>query len=410
MKRPKTLSATFVKTVNQPGRYGDGRGGNGLSLLVKPTSTGRLSKSWAQRLRLKGKPFDIGLGSYPITTLSAAREKALNNARTVAEGGDPRTPVNPVPTFAEALESVISLHRENWKDGGKTENLWRRSLETYALSQVGNKSVSEITSADVLAVLAPIWAHKRPTAMKVRRRVSAVMKWAIAEGHRDDNPAGDAITAALPRGGHVTTHQRALPFAAVGAAIATIRNSGAWPATKLAFELLTLTAARSNEIRLADWNEIDLGAATWTIPEFRMKAGREHRIPLSQQALAVLDLARDEMYDGSGLIFPSPRGKALTDSTISKLLRENNLGCVPHGMRSSFRDWAAECSNVPREIAEHALGHVEGSASELAYRRTDYFERRRELMQQWADFVLPSGDVDMAGTTVASGPDSRVAD
>ena len=388
MKRPKTLSAAFVKAINQPGRYGDGRGGHGLSLLVKASSTGRLSKSWAQRLRIDGKPFLIGLGSYPTTTLATAREKALNNARMVAEGNDPRTPVTAIPTFVEALETVIGIHRENWKDGGKTENLWRRSLETYALPTLGVKPVSEINSRDVLAVLAPIWAHRRPTAMKVRRRVSAVMNWAIAEGHREDNPAGDAITEALPRGSHATTHQRAIPFAKVGQAVAVIRDSRAWPATKLAFEFLTLTATRSQEVRLADWSEINLTSATWTIPANRMKAGREHRVPLSTQAIKLLESTAVEIADRQGLIFPSQRGKTLTDSTISKLLRENDIGGVPHGMRSSFRDWAAECSDAPREIAEHALAHVEGSASERAYRRTDYFERRRELMQQWADYVL----------------------
>lgn len=389
MRRPKSLSATFVKLVNEPGRYGDGRGGRGLSLLVKSTSTGRLSKTWAQRLRLNGKPFDIGLGPYPIITLAAAREQALKNVQIIAGGGDPRIPVAVVPTFVDALEAVIGIHRDNWKDGSKTEKLWRASLQEYAIPILGHKPVSEITSADVLAVLAPIWADKRPTAMKVRRRVSAVMKWAIVEGHRGENPAGESITAALPRGGHTTTHYRALPFAKVGTAIALIRDSGAWPATKLAFEFLTLTATRSQEVRLADWNEINLSTATWTIPESRMKAGREHRVPLSRQAVAVLESARAETSDGSGLIFRSQRGKPLTDSTISKLLRENSIGCVPHGMRSSFRDWAAECTDVPREIAEHAIAHVEGTASEIAYRRTDYFERRRTLMQQWADYVLP---------------------
>ena len=384
MQRPKTLSAAFVRTVNQPGRYGDGRGGHGLSLLVKPMSTGRLSKTWAQRLRLNGNPISVGLGSYPITTLAAAREKALLNARMVAEGGDPRTPIAVTPTFAEALNAVIGIHRDNWKDGGKSEQDWRSTMETYALPTLGQKPVSDITGADVLAVLVPIWGRKRPTAMKVRYRVSAVMKWAVAEGHRDDNPAGDSITAALPKGGHNVTHQRALPFAKVGEAVAVIRDSGAWPATKLAFEFLTLTATRSGETRLAEWTEID--GDVWTIPADRMKAGREHRVPLSRQALAVLDQAR-AFGDGTGLIFPSQRGKALTDSTISKLLRENRVGCVPHGMRSSFRDWAAECSDVPREIAEHALGHAEGSASELAYRRTDYFDRRRVLMEEWGAFV-----------------------
>lgn len=138
---------------------------------------------------------------------------------------------------------------------------------------------------------------------------------------------------------------------------------------------------------MAEWNEVDLGTATWTIPGSRKKAAGEHRVPPSRQAMAVLESARAEMFDGSRLIFCSQLGKPLTDSTISKLLRENSIWCVPHGMRSSFRDWAAECSKVPREIAEHALGHVEGSASELAYRRTDNFERRRALMQEWADYV-----------------------
>ena len=387
MQRPKTLSAAFVRTVSQPGRYGDGRGGYGLSLLVKPMSTGRLSKTWAQRLRLNGNPISVGLGSYPITTLAAAREKALLNARMVAEGGDPRTPIAVTPTFADALETVIANHRDTWKDGGKSEQDWRSTMETYALPTLGQKPVSDITGTDVLAVLVPIWGRKRPTAMKVRYRVSAVMKWAVAEGHRDDNPAGDAITAALPKGGHNVTHHLALPFARVGEAVAVIRGSGAWPSTKLAFEFLTLTASRSQEVRLAEWSEIDLVSATWTIPGSHMKAKRGHRVPLSRQALTVLESARGQMSDGQNLIFPSQRGKALTDSTISKLVRENKIGCVPHGMRSSFRDWAAECSDVPREIAEHALAHVEGTASELAYRRTDYFERRRALMQEWADYV-----------------------
>ena len=219
MQRPKTLSAAFVRTINQPGRYGDGRGGHGLSLLVKPTSTGRLSKTWAQRLRLDGSPISVGLGSYPITTLAAAREKALVNARMVAEGDDPRTPIAAIPTFADALETVIGIHRDNWKDSGKSERDWRSKMETYALPTLGQKPVSDITGADVLAVLVPIWGRKRPTATKVRYRVSAVMKWAVAEGHRDDNPAGDSITAALPKGGHNVTHQRALPFAKVGEAI-----------------------------------------------------------------------------------------------------------------------------------------------------------------------------------------------
>ena len=179
----------------------------------------------------------------------------------VAEGRAPRTLAAPVPNV-DALETVIGLHRDNWTDGGKTEKLWRRSLDDHAIPVLGQKLVSEITSAEVLAVLVPIWSSHRPTAMKVRRRVSAVMKWAIAQGHRGDDPAGDAITEALPNGSHTTTHHPALSFAEVGAAITTVRDSGAWPATKLAFEFLTLMAARSQEVRLAECTEIDLGSET----------------------------------------------------------------------------------------------------------------------------------------------------
>ena len=381
MKRPKTLSATFCKTVKQPGRYGDGRGSFGLSLLVKSGSTGRMSKSWTQRLLIDGKYTSIGLGSYPLTTLAEAREKALTNRRELAQGIDPRKPKTVIPTFGDALDRVIEIHAPNWRNP-KTARQWRSSLETHA-APLMPRLVSEIDTADVMACMAAM-AGKKDIAVKVKQRIGLIMKWAIAEGHRSDNPAGDVLTAALPKSGQRTEHHRALPFADVGAAIATIRETDAWQGTKLAFEFLTLTATRSSETRLVQWTEID--GDVWTIPANRMKQGREHRIPLSRQAMSVLRQAR-ELSDGTGLVFPSERGKVMSDSTISKLVRENKIGCVPHGMRSSFRDWAAECTDVPREIAEHCLAHVEGSASELAYRRTDYFERRRGLMQQWADYV-----------------------
>ena len=385
MKRPRQLSASFVSTVKVPGRYGDGRGGHGISLLVRESSTGRLSKSWAQRLRIAGQPFNVGLGSYPLIALAKARERALGNARLVAEGGDPRIPVPTIPTFAEAVDRVIEIHSEGWKHE-KTEKRWRSTIEAYAMPVLGSKLVSEVTSADVMAILMPIWVSKHETAEKTRERVGVVMKWAVAQGYRNDNPAGPEIIKALPKTTQRAEHFRALPFSEVGKAINKVRATNAWWATQLSLEFLTLTAARSGEARLATWSEINEKTSTWVIPKVRMKQGFEHRVPLSLAALAVLEQAR-ELSDGTGFVFPSPTGKALTDSTMSKLLRDNNIGCVPHGMRSSFRDWAAECSDVPREIAEHALAHVEGSASELAYRRTDYFEKRRELMEDWSDYV-----------------------
>ncbi|MCY3887046.1 MAG: tyrosine-type recombinase/integrase [Chloroflexi bacterium] len=387
MKRPKTLSAAFVKTITVPGRYGDGRGGYGLSLLVKPTSTGRLSKTWSQRLRIAGKLSSIGLGAYPIVTLAEARQAALENRRAVARGRDPRS--GGVPTFAGAVDSVLAIRAAGWKDGGKSEKQWRASLRDYAMPKLGRTPVDRITTADVLAVLVPIWSTKRETAKRVRQRISAVMLWAIAEGYRDDNPAGEAIGAALPKNSGRQEHHRALPHAEVGAALATVRASEAWPATKLAFEFLVLTACRSGEVRGALWEEIDDQTATWTIPAARMKASLAHRVPLSARALAILDAAR-ELANGSGLVFPSVRGSELSDNTLSKLLRELGIPAVPHGFRSSFRDWAAECTNAPREVCELALAHVDSDRVEAAYRRSDFFERRRQLMEEWAAYCNPA--------------------
>ena len=328
---------------------------------------------------------NLGIGSYPAVTLALARERAKANAQLIAGGEDPRTPVATIPTFAQALERVIAIHAEGWKHP-KTAKRWQATLDSYAVPVVGNKLVSEITTADAMAVLTPIWIAKPETGRKVRERMGVVLKWAIAEGFRADNPAGDAITRALPKQGQRVQHFKALPFSQVGEAIEKVKATVAWPSTKLCFEFLAFTATRSGEARLATWNEIDLDAATWTIPAARMKNGFVHRVPLSTAALDVLRRAR-ELADSSGLLFPSQRSKVMTDSAISKLLRENNVGCVPHGLRSSFRDWAAEKSDVPREIAEHALAHIEGSAAELAYRRTDYFERRRGLMEAWAEYL-----------------------
>ena len=386
MKRPQILSARFVETVRHPGRFGDGRGGHGLSLLVKPMTNGRLSKSWSQRFRIDGIPRNIGLGKYPVVTLAAARKKALANVRTIDEGKNPFERVKSVPNFETALDIVIGIHASGWKDSSKSEKQWRASLRDYALPKLGKKSVADITTADVMAVLLPIWNTKRETARRVRQRIGAIMQWAVAEGYRDDNPAGDALGAALPKNTQRRQHQRALPFNEVASAIKKIRNSSAYKSTILCFEFLTLTAARSGEVRFAQWSEINLKERLWTIPAKRMKAKLEHRVPLPSHAIEVLVEAQ-ELSNGADLVFPSIRGKPLTDSTISKLCRENHIGCVPHGMRSSFRQWAAERTNVPREVCELALAHVNSDRVEAAYMRSDLFEQRRELMQDWSDYL-----------------------
>ena len=377
----KRLTAKFVESVIAPGKYHDGDAG--LYLYVQERN-GRIRKSYLQRVTVHGRRVEIGLGSTKWTTPSEARAKAQANRKIARTGGDPRQGKATVPSFEAAADVVIALHAETWRDGGKSEKQWRSSLAAYAFPRLGRKSVSTITTADVLAVLMPIWNTKRETARRVRQRIGQIMKWAIAEGHRDDNPAGDAVGAALPRNGTKREHQRALPYERVSGALGTVRASRAWWATKAAFEFLVLAAARSGEVRGARWDEID--GNTWTVPGERMKGGRDHRVPLSPRSLEILEEARD-LADGSGYIFPSATGREMSDATMSKLLRENGVEAVPHGFRSSFRDWAAERTNIPREIAEHALAHVVGDAAELAYRRTDYFDKRRTLMDAWARYL-----------------------
>lgn len=381
-KRPSTLSAAFVRTIRQPGRYGDGRGGHGLSLLVKPMKNGRMSKTWSQRTRINGKITSLGLGSYPTVTLAQARRRALANRQVIKAGQHPRALKS--PTFAEAAEKVIQHRSEQWRQGSRTPQIWASSLKKYA-DPLSNIPVDKITTGQVLATLAPHWHTKPATARKVRRRIASVMKWSIGAGYRMDNPADDRVTAALCTNRRTVEHLKALHHSKVAGALATIRTTSAWKGTVCCFEFLTLTATRSGEARLATWEEIDLQQEVWTIPATRTKTGRPHRVPLSAAAMNVLGNAHD-LSDGTGLIFPSPRGKAMSDATMSKLCKENQIGCVPHGMRSSFRDWCGE-TGVDGEVAERALGHVIANKAEAAYARTDLLERRRTVMEAWGQYL-----------------------
>ena len=271
MKRPNMLSATFVRTVNAPGRYGDGRGGLGLSLLVRVAPRGHVTKCWTQSVRIGGRPTSVGLGRYPVVTLALARQRALENAQAIAEGRDPRRrSVRGAPTFAEAVEKVMAIHAPGWKPGGRTEDSWRSTLRDYMLPRLGDMPVDAITGRDVMAVLQPIWTAKRETARRVRSRIGAVMKWAVAQGHRPDNPAGEALAAALPSNTVPRRHLKAMPHAEVGAALKRVRAADAYRGTVLALEFLVLTAVRSGEVRKAVWDDIDIDAAVWTIPAGRM--------------------------------------------------------------------------------------------------------------------------------------------
>ena len=240
-----------------------------------------------------------------------------------------------------------------------------------------------------MAVLLPLWTSKYVTARKVLHRISAVMKWAMAQGYRTDNPAGDALLAALPRRPTPVRHRRALSHGDVGEALAKVRVAKTWEGIRLAFEFLVLTATRSAEVRLATWREVDLVSMVWTIPEERMKAKREHRIPLSKRAVDVLRAAEQlrPSPQPHELVFTSVRGRRIDASVVSKMVARLGIDAVPHGFRSSFRDWASERTDHPREVVEAALAHTVRDQTEAAYARSDLFERRRHLMDDWADYL-----------------------
>ena len=380
------LTAAFVNTVKPaPGvkTFGDGRGGHGLTLTVRSSGV----KYWYQHLYINRRSVNLGLGGYPDVSLADARRKALANARLVRSGRDPRREQRSTPTVSETLDAVIARDAATWRDPERTAREWRAALHTHAAALL-DQAVDEVTSADCIDTLSALWHSKRETALRLRHRLTTVFKLALAQGHRTDNPV-DAAKAALPnRRGDAQRKGRhpALPYQEVARALASVDRTDIWTGTKLAFRFLVLTATRSGEVRGANRPELDIDARLWIIPGDRMKAGIEHRVPLSNQAMAVLASA-DGLHGPGGLLFPTVTGKAMTDNAISKVLREERIVAVPHGFRSSFRDWVAEQTACPTAVVEAALAHRVTNKVEAAYFRSDLLEKRRQLMQQWADYL-----------------------
>jgi len=338
-----------------------------LYLDVQPTGT----RSWVQRLVIRGRRRELGLGGFPLVPLKEARAAALANRRLARAGGDPlaeKRRLKSMPSFAAAAEAVLAQMRPGWRNPKHGKD-WLSSMERFAFPRLGKLPVSEVTSADVVETLRTVW-HERPaTARRVRQRISTVMEYAVALNYRDDNPCS-RIGPVLGPQQDLVQHMRALPHRDVAAVVEKVRASGAAPVVKLAFEFLVLTAARSGEVRGAEWAEIDTDEHVWTVPATRTKAKREHRVPLTRRAEAVLDAART-LSNGNALVFPSPRGKRFNDMALSGLLRTLEVPAVPHGFRSTFRDWAAEETNHPREVVEAALAHVIQNKVEAAYARSD---------------------------------------
>ena len=376
----KALSAAFVRSA-PPGRHADG---NGLYLYVQPSGT----RSWIQRLVIRGRRSELGLGSVALVSLAEARERALANRKLAREGGDPlmeKRRAHGIPTFAEAAVTVVEQKQGGWRSP-KHARVWLSSLDRYAFPRIGKMPVSQVNSVDVLTILTPIWHVKMETARLVRQRMRAVLEWAIAMEFRTDNPC-DRVVPVLGPQNEIVEHMRALPHREVGAAIQTVRASSAAEIVKLAFEFLVLTAARYGEVRGAVWDEMDTENHVWTIPALRMKMKRDHRVPLCDRAMEIIEAVR-RLSDGrSHLVFPNERGKQLDNKRLRRVVRKHRIAAVPHGFRSSFRDWAAEETDHPREVIEAALAHVVQNKVEAAYRRTDLFERRRILMDDWAAYL-----------------------
>ncbi len=326
---------------------------------------------------------------------------AASNQTSVAEGRNPlaekretkaasRWSVPSVPTFAQAALQVIELRRPTWSNP-KHAAQWTATLKTYAFPVIGDMAVDSITAADALAVLEPIWTAKPETASRVRQRMETVLDWAVSHGYRLDNPAGRSLLKVLPAARRLRKHHASLPYEQVPAALDLVRESNANVMTKLAFEFLVLTAARSGEVKRAEWSEVDWNSRIWEIPAIRMKARRPHRVPLSTRSIEVLKAAW-EVSGPDGLIFPAgPGDRAASDMTFTALLRRLDIPAVPHGFRGSFRNWVEECTETPWSVAESALAHNIGNATQSAYMTSDLFEQRRELMERWARFIAWEG-------------------
>lgn len=379
------LTAAKVRAVTEPGRYGDGAG---LYLTVAPAG----SKSWVQRIMINGRRRDLGLGGYPAVSLAHARSVAAANRTAVAEGRDPiqekRRPST--PTFQQAARQVHAANLPRWKNRRHAAS-WLQTLERHAFPILGDLPVDRITKSDVLAVLTPIWSSRQETARRVRQRIRAVMRWAMAHDFIEHNPAGEAIDGALPAMPKIKAHLRALPYREVPAALELVEASNASVSAKLCLKFTVLTAARSGEARGAVWSEFNLPEALWTVPAERMKGHLQHRVPLSEAALEVLLKAR-ELSDGSDLIFPSPmrQGQQLSDMTLTKILRTTGLAerATVHGFRSAFRDWGTETKAESGPVLELALAHRPKDEVEKAYARSDCLELRRPVMEVWGEFVV----------------------
>lgn len=407
------LSALQVAKLNKPGLYGDG---GGLTLQI----TTRLSKSWLFRYMRDGKAYGMGLGPVHTVTLAEARVKALEARKLLLDGKNPlevkkqqRTAAAleraRMMTFDQCATAYIAAHKSSWKNA-KHVAQWSNTIDTYASPIFGTYPVAEVDTALVVKCLSPIWEGKNETASRLRGRIEAVLGWATTSGYRTgENPARwkghlENLLASINKTARVKNHP-SLPWSQIGKFMVALKAREGTAAR--AVELAILTACRSGEVRGARWSEFDLESKVWTIPAVRMKAGREHQVPLSNEAIAVLEKLRNQPVivsqpvQADPVVFTGTKGQELSDMSLTAVLRRmngetekptwsdaNGGGVTVHGFRSTFRMWAAENTNYPREVAEHALAHQLPDTVERAYQRGTQFAKRKALMKDWASFCF----------------------
>ena len=387
-KLAKPLGALAVKNLKDEGLHAVGTV-SGLHLSISANG----ARSWILRTKIGARRSDVGLGAYPAVSLALAHEKAQAIKESIKQGIDPvaarsRSRNTVEWTFERCALEYIKLHRTSWKNA-KHASQWENTLTTYAYPHIGPKHVRDVDVGGVLSVIEPHWLTKNETMVRLRNRIELVLSWAAVRGYRSkDNPAvwRGNLDSVLPKPSKVNQRQahKALPFTQAHDFMVQLRQTQGMSAKCL--EWLILTATRSNEAREATWAEIDLQSASWTIPAARMKGGREHRIPLSAAALALLETL--PRFEGTDLIFQGRvNGKPLSDMSMTLQMRRMKVDAVPHGFRSTFVDWAAERTSYPVELREMALAHTLGDKTQAAYQRGDMFERRRALMNDWAVFI-----------------------
>ena len=386
------MTETKIRKETRPGIY---RCAETLYLRVYNQN----SKSFVQKITLrKGRRIEIGLGGWPVVSLEEAREAAFENRRAVRAGCNPLAEKREaereadVPTFRDCADRWFSENRPAWKSERTSINVWN-SIKAHALPAFGEIPIDRIGAPQVIRLLAALFVERPSTGRKLRQHLNAIFAWAVAHEFCTANPAGPSITAALPKTSAGTTeHHTAIPHGELAGTLADLDRAERGSKTaKLAIRFVALTAVRSGEALGATWSEIDLKAATWIIPAERMKAATDHRVPLSQAALAVLTQAR-KLGKGD-LVFPASSTGALMDGArLREALTVTGLNdrMTVHGLRSTFRDWAAECTGADHAVMELSLAHAVGSQVERAYARSDLFDRRRALMQSWADYLTSS--------------------